>query len=218
MKPLTLLSVNIAQPKVIAVINGEAVLSGIGKEPVTVPSVFVGPTGIEGDGQADLENHGGVEKAVYAYPVENWPWWEAEHQLSCRPASFGENLTLSGADETEVHIGDRFAWGDAELEISQPRAPCLKLGFHTGMMEAPQVMTLSGRCGWYLRVTRPGRAPTTGELVRLSVSDSPGVRESFLAIFSPKPDLTLLRRIHEAPALSPAWRKRAAKKLGALGG
>lgn len=218
MTTLKLLSMNIGQPKVIGTVNGESVLSGIDKRPAAGGSVLVGANGIEGDGQADLENHGGAEKAVYAYPVENWPWWQSEHHLVCRPATLGENLTLSGADEIQVRIGDQFSWGEVVLEVSQPRAPCFKLAIHTGHPEAPQAMTLSGRCGWYLRVLQSGRAPVQADLVRTFESDSPTVRETFATVFSPRPDMALLRRIHRAPALSPAWRQRAAKKLGAIGG
>lgn len=215
---LKLVSMNVGQPKVIACIHGESVLSGIDKQPVTGESVLVDTNGIEGDGQADLENHGGPEKAVYAYPVENWPWWQSEHHLVCRPATLGENLTLSGADEGQIRIGDRFSWGEVMLEVSQPRAPCFKLAIHTGHPEAPQAMTLSARCGWYLRVVKPGRAPVQGDLVRVLETDSPTVRETFATVFSPRPDMALLRRIHGVSALSPAWRLRAAKKIGAFGG
>lgn len=217
MTTLSLVAVNIARPRVIATQRGTDVLSGIDKRPLQGGTVFVGKTGIDGDGQADLENHGGLEKAVYAYPTANWPWWESKLQVSCRPGLFGENLTLSGADETGIRIGDRFQWGDAVLEVSQPRAPCFKLDIHMDRPNASQVMTLAARCGWYLRVLNEGSAPVEGELVRLFQSDSPTIREAFATVFSPAPDMVLLHSIHEAPALSPAWRQRAAKKLRASG-
>src|SRR5277367_2346190 len=115
---LRLLSVNVGLPRIIGSLHGEPVLSGIVKHPVTTRTVFVGATDIVGDSQADLSVHGGVDKAVYAYPADHWPWWEREHALPCAPATFGENLTLQGADETVVRIGDRFRWGDALLEVS----------------------------------------------------------------------------------------------------
>ncbi len=214
---LKLISVNVGRPKVIGNTNGEDVLSGIDKHPVDGGAVFVRRTGIDGDGQADLENHGGIEKAVYAYPTANWPWWEGEMKVACRPALFGENLTLSGVDETGIRIGDRCAWGDAVLEVSQPRAPCFKLDIHTARPNAAQMMTLTGRCGWYLRVLEEGAAPVSGALALVHRSDSPTVREAFSTVFSSAPDIALLRRIHAAPAISPAWRRRAEKKLRAAG-
>lgn len=218
MNSLELISVNIGLPKVIAVDRGVEVISGIDKRPVTTDTVMLRTGGIEGDGQADLENHGGADKAVYAYPVANWPWWETVHGLACRPGLFGENLTLAGAREDDVCIGDRFTWGDAELEIGQPRAPCFKLALHTSRADSPQIMTLAARCGWYLRVVREGAAPVKGAMTRVHESGAPSVREAFAAVFSARADRTLLQRIHETPSLSDAWRKQVAKKLRAFGG
>jgi MOSC domain-containing protein YiiM len=210
-------SVNAGQPKIIGRFNGEEILSGIAKAPITAPLVIVRAINIEGDGQADLEVHGGFDKAIYAYPAAHWPWWTTEKNLSCGPGTFGENLTLDGIDESDVRIGDRFRWGDAVLEISQPRAPCYKLGMHTRRPDVPGLMTLSGRCGWYLRVIAEGSAPTHGAaLVRIAQSDSPTVREAFTTLFSPRPDREALHRIHASPALAEAWRGPIAKKIAAL--
>ncbi|MGC9952945.1 MAG: MOSC domain-containing protein [Rhizomicrobium sp.] len=215
----SILSVNAGLPEVIYTASGEAVLSGIAKRVVAANSVLVRALGIEGDGQADLEAHGGVDKAVYAYPSDHWPWWETEKKLTCAPNSFGDNLTLAGGDESLVRIGDRFRWGEAILEISQPRAPCFKLAIHTKRPDVPQAMILSARCGWYLRMIAEGAAPTRGAtLVRIAASDGPTVRESFVALFSPTPDRDALRRIHDAPALSAAWRHSINKKIAALRG
>jgi len=215
----SILSVNIGLPAVIGTVNGEAVVSGIAKHPAASDSVFVRRLGIEGDGQADLEAHGGIDKAVYAYPSEHWPWWQAEKQLVCAPNSFGENLTLFGGDESAVRIGERFGWGEAILEISQPRAPCFKLAIHTKRADAPQAMTLSARCGWYLRVIAEGEAPTRGTtLTRIAAGDGPTVREAFVAVFSRTADREALRRIHEAPALSDAWKLSIGRKIIGLPG
>ena len=205
---LRLHSVNAAKPQVIGHVHGEAILSGIAKRPLIGESVFVGATNIAGDGQADLSVHGGVDKAVYAYPTDHWAWWEREKGISCEPATFGENLTLEGADESAVSIGDRFRWGDAILEISQPRAPCFKLAIHTARPDAPQLMTLSGRCGWYFRVAREGDAPAQGgSLVRVFASGGPSVREAFSAVFDPKVGTQSLRRVEAAAGLAESWRK-----------
>jgi MOSC domain-containing protein YiiM len=76
----------------------------------------------------------------------------------------GENLTLEGASEDDVAIGDWFRWGEALLEISQPRAPCFKLAIHTRRQDVPGLMTVSSRCGWYYRVIEEGRAEVHGTL------------------------------------------------------
>jgi MOSC domain-containing protein YiiM len=210
---LRVLSVNVGRPKIIALVNGEPVHSGIAKHAVGRERIFVGATNIEGDQQEDLSVHGGVDKAVYAYPADNWPWWEREHRLPCAPGTFGENLTLQGADETAVCIGDRFAWGEAILEVSQPRGPCFKLGIHTGRPEIPQRMTQSGRSGWYLRVLQEGAAPTEAPLTRVLASGGPNVREAFLAVYDPATPLETCRRVHDAPGLAESWKRPLARKL-----
>jgi MOSC domain-containing protein YiiM len=211
---LRIRSVNIARPRIIGAWNGEPVLSGIAKSPVAADTVLVGKTNIDGDGQADLSVHGGHDKAVYAYPSSHWPWWEREKHLACGPATFGENLTLEGVDENEVTIGDRFRWGDAILEVSQPRAPCYKLAIHTARPDAPQLMTLSARSGWYLRVIAEGAAPSRGATMeRIAESAGPSVREAFAALFDPRISTEERRRVHDTPALAAAWRRGLALKL-----
>ena len=211
---LRILSVNIARPRIIGMWQGEAVLSGIAKTPATADTLFVGLTNIDGDGQADLSVHGGPDKAVYAYPSAHWPWWESEKHLACGPATFGENLTLEGANENDVAIGDRFRWGGAILEISQPRAPCYKLAVHTARPDAPGLMTLSARCGWYLRVIAEGAAPARdATMERIIESDGPSVRDAFRALFDPRISTDARRRVHDTPALAQAWRRGVAAKL-----
>jgi MOSC domain-containing protein YiiM len=216
---LSILSVNVGLPRPIATLHGEEVLSGIVKQPVTAPDVVVRTNGIDGDAQADLEVHGGPEKAVYVYPSEHWPWWESEHQLACAPNTLGENLTLAGADESEVCIGDTYRWGEVLLQICQPRSPCFKLAIHTKRPDVPQLMILSARCGWYLRVLEEGTAPVRGaSLNRLVASGGPSVREAFVAAHHPGITYDALRRIHEAPGLSLAWQHSLTRKIAALRG
>jgi MOSC domain-containing protein YiiM len=114
--------VNVGQPRVIGERDGAPLLSAIGKQPVGATSITVRRLGLDGDAQANLRVHGGPDKAVYAYPADHWTWWE-EKRIGCWPARFGENLTVEGAEETQVQVGDRFSWGDVVLEVSQPRSP-----------------------------------------------------------------------------------------------
>jgi MOSC domain-containing protein YiiM len=215
---LAILSVNVGAVRAIGTQHGEAVLSAIAKQPLAKDSVRVGALGLEGDAQADLSAHGGVDKAVYAYPADHWPWWQNTHGLDCAPARFGENLTLKGADESAVAIGDRFRWGEALLEISQPRSPCFKLGLHA-WQDVPGHMTASARSGWYLRVLEEGEAPVFGAAMRrVFESRGPSVRDAFLAAHHRGASLETLRRIHAAPALSRSWRDSFARKIAAFPG
>jgi MOSC domain-containing protein YiiM len=214
-----ILSVNTARARVIGAVHGEPVLSGIDKKPVATGSVFVRMLGIDGDQQADLSVHGGVDKAVYAYPSGHWPWWEREKKLSCRPATFGENLTLEGADENSVSIGDRFQWGDAILEVSQPRAPCYKLAIHTSRPDVPQLMTHSARCGWYFRVVGEGAAPVqNANLVHISDGGAPTVREAFVALFDRRAAFELCVRVRDSARLAGNWRGAVGAKIDRLWG
>ncbi|HEY5338242.1 MAG TPA: MOSC domain-containing protein [Rhizomicrobium sp.] len=214
---LGILSVNVSRPKIIAMMNGEPVLSGIAKKPLGRERVCVSALNIEGDGQADLTVHGGFDKAVYAYCASHWPWWESEHRLACSPGIFGENLTLDAGDETQICIGDRFTWGDVEMEVAQPRAPCFKFAIHTQRPDAAQLMTASGRCGFYLRVTREGFAPALNvSLERSFASGAATVREAFFAVLG-KASVESLEHVRNAPGLAKDWRSAVKKRIVARG-
>lgn len=214
---LTLVSVNVGLPQTILLHQDGPIVSAIAKKPVGTDFVTVRKTNLDGDKQADLRVHGGADKAVYAYSADNWPWWNREHGLQCVPATFGENLTLTGGDESTVRIGDRFRWGESLVEVSQPRAPCYKFGIHTGRADAPSLMTTSARCGWYLRVLEEGRAPTRGQMTCERTSDAPTVRDAFIAVLHPS-SRELCVRVHDAPALAEAWRVTLAKKIARMRG
>ena len=213
---LTLVSVNRGIARMIGRRGGTPVVSAIGKSPIADPVVFVGRQGIAGDIQADRSVHGGVDKAVHAYSADHWPWWKADNGLVCAAGCFGENHTVRGADESDVSIGDRFAWGDVILEIAQPRGPCANLDLHSGRTGVAHMMTSSGRCGWYLRVIHEGWAPTHGATcARISISGGPSVREAFLARHDARVPLSARQRVQDAPALAESWRVAMARLLSA---
>jgi MOSC domain-containing protein YiiM len=132
------------------------VRTGIFKEPVA-GKVNVKRLGLEGDEQADLEAHGGLQKAVYAYPSEHYALWREELPRAALPwGAFGENLTVSGLHEGTVHVGDRFRIGSAVLAATKPRFPCFKLGIRFGREEIIDRFLASGRTGFYLKVLEEG--------------------------------------------------------------
>ena len=182
---LDLLSVNVGRPAHLGMWQGEPIVSSIAKVPVRAETVGVGASNIEGDEQADLSVHGGLDKAIYAYPADHWPWWQTEAGFEARPAAFGENLTLRGAGEEAVRIGDEFTWGEARLQVSEPRAPCFKFVMHSGRADFGARMTVSARTGWYFRVLETGRAPVRGPLTRVvTQAASPSV-PTCVAIWTP---------------------------------
>jgi len=144
-------------------INGRAVLTAIHKQAVTGP-VAVQRLGLAGDAQADLSVHGGLDKAVYAYPSEHYPFWQDQRSAAglcgiddALPwGSLGENLTLSGVLERDVWVGDVLRFGHCALRVTQPREPCYKFNAAMGFNTAGKLMAQQGCCGFYLTVEEPG--------------------------------------------------------------
>ena len=170
-----LVAVNVGMPRVIGVNRwGKPIRSGIVKEPVAAPTVALDLLNLEGDRQADLTVHGGPDKAVYVYPSEHLPRWNAELGMTFGIGTFGENLTTAGWLEDEVCIGDVWVWGDALLQVTQPRSPCYKLATVTGRPDLLKRFVRNGRTGWYLRVLRPGDVPVAGP-IEVAARDPGGV-------------------------------------------
>lgn len=146
------------------------VASAIRKSPVS-GAVALGALGLDGDEQVDLSSHGGIDKAVYLYPAEHYPFWETVRgQAGVAGAlpygSLGENLTVSGLLEPQVWVGDRLRIGEVELVVTQPRTPCYKFDAHFGFRWASRMMVQSGYTGFYCAVVRPGRL-AAGEQIDL---------------------------------------------------
>jgi MOSC domain-containing protein YiiM len=160
-----LVAVNVGLPRVIGTSRwGKPIRSGIVKQPVTAASIYLDTLNLDGDQQADLTVHGGRDKAVYAYPSEHLPLWNDDLGTDFGPGTFGENLTTAGWMEDAVRIGDVWAWGEARLQVSQPRSPCYKLATITGRPDLLKRLVRTGRTGWYLRVLEPGTVPVAGPI------------------------------------------------------
>ncbi len=129
--------------------------SGIAKAPVT-GRVRAEGVNLSGDRQADLSVHGGADKAVYAYAIEDYRWWGEGLGRPLAPGSFGENLTVSGLEVSGAVIGERWEVGSALLEVAQPRLPCFKLGMRMGDPVFVARFAAANRPGAYLRIVEPG--------------------------------------------------------------
>jgi MOSC domain-containing protein YiiM len=154
MQTPSLLEIHVGRPAEIRHGRHKA-LSSIYKQAVSGP-VMVRTLNIDGDEQADLRVHGGRDKAVYCYPSEHYAAWTAELGRSLEFGEFGENLTVSGLLEEELHIGDVLELGGARLQVSQPRLPCYKLGIKFGSQRFVVQFRKRGRCGFYCRVLQEG--------------------------------------------------------------
>ncbi len=149
-------SVNVGQPRQISVRRGRPFMSSIVKDPVEGRVRATGAN-LEGDRQADLTVHGGADKAVYVYAIEDIAWWaQALERPEVGPGWFGENLTTEGLDVTHSVVGERWRIGEAEFEVSQPRLPCSKLGIRFGDGRMVKAFARASRPGAYLRILVEG--------------------------------------------------------------
>lgn len=209
-------AINVGTPALLAAGGGERVYSGIAKRPVATGTVlWLSLVNLSGDGQADLSVHGGPDKAVYAYPSEHLAAWEDELGDPLGDAPFGENLSTVGPLEPDVHIGDRWRWDGALLEVCQPRWPCFKLALHRGRTDVQARMRSSGRTGWYLRVLEPGEV-TVGSTLEVVEADPRGlsVRDAHDAMGDRHLEhRELVAALAEHPALAAEWRDPLQERL-----
>ncbi|CAN1521730.1 6-N-hydroxylaminopurine resistance protein [Burkholderiaceae bacterium] len=165
--------------------------SAINKLPVsqlTNPNpIYLGVLGLEGDEQADLSVHGGIEKAVYAYPSEHYDFWnkllsqERQQTIVLPHGALGENLTIAGLLEADVYIGDCWRIGTVELAVVKWREPCFKFNAKMAFKGAAKAMVKNAYFGWYLRVLKPGSI-SAGDLIEVT----PGPREISIRSQRPK--------------------------------
>ncbi len=159
------ISVNVGTPAEIGRKGNRKILSAILKQPVRGP-VTVRKLNLDGDRQADLSVHGGVDKAVYAYPSEHYEDWRKKFpDLKMDWGTFGENLTIAGLLEQDVHVGDQLEIGTAVFEVTQPRFPCFKLGIRFGDQSMIASFLESERTGFYLKVLKEGQVQA-GEAIK----------------------------------------------------
>jgi MOSC domain-containing protein YiiM len=215
---MKVVSVNVGEPAEV-LWKGNVFLTGIFKEPVK-GRIPVRRLNLDGDRQADLSVHGGVTKAVYAYPTEHYAWWRGEFPDMELPwGMFGENLTVEGLDEGSLRIGDRLRVGSAELIVAEPRMPCFKLGVRFGRMDIVKRFLESRRSGFYLAVEREGDAAAGDAIERLE-TDARGVtvRDIVRVHVQDKDDVETMRRALEIPVLPEQWRREFSGRLGSGAG
>jgi ferredoxin-NADP reductase/MOSC domain-containing protein YiiM len=202
----TLLSVNVGRPRDVAW-NGQQVYTGIWKEPVTGP-VMARRLNLDGDGQGDLNGHGGEQRAVMVYQAESYEHWRAHfgrHDLTW--GIFGENFTVDGLPDDEVCIGDRYRIGEAEFEVTQPRTTCYRVGLRVGEPQMPALLVSHHRPGFYMRVLREGQVQAGDHVIKVSSGpEQVSVASTDALLYLPDGDVEAMRRLLSVNALSPGWR------------
>ncbi len=200
--------------------HGRSVTTGIYKEPVE-GRVAVRKLNLDGDRQADLSAHGGVNKAVYCYPIEHYSYWKRELPGRDLPmAIFGENFTTEGLLEAAVHLGDQFAIGSAGFIVTQPRLPCYKLGIRFQADDMVKRFLASARTGFYLAVTREGEVGA-GDEIQVLDRDANAVPVSeitrlYIAKRFAEEDVASLRRALQVAALPESWKAYFRERLGKM--
>lgn len=196
--------------------------------PADVPSAFVKTArngavavtrlGLDGDEQADLSVHGGPDKAVYAYAAQHYPQWASsfpERAAQFIGGAMGENLTVSGLDESGICVGDVHLAGSALLQVCQPRQPCFKLALRHKEKRLPKAMVKWGFSGWYYRVLRGGQLQAEDPLI---LHDRPNPDFPFTRlveiVYRGMARRDEILRMAELEGLAAQWRSHAREMLG----
>jgi MOSC domain-containing protein YiiM len=195
--------------------EGRELITGGAKKPVLRAVLRFG--NFDGDRQADQVNHGGFEKAVCVYPFDHYPYWSKQLGGDLKLGAFSENLTVSGAIETEVCVGDVFRIGEAMVQVSQPRMPCAKLAGKNGAKMLPKLMVNVGYTGFYMRVLSEGLVAADDGFdlfrahpERITIADVNSI------IYEKSYDVALIKRLAELAEFSEVGRTLFAQRLERL--
>ena len=203
---MKILSVNVGLPREV-IWQGKLVTTGIFKEPVQ-GRAMMRRLNLDGDQQADLTVHGGVNKAVYLYPSEHYGYWRIELPgMDLARGMFGENFTTEGLLENAVYIGDRFRIGETEVMVTEPRMPCYKLGIKFGRADIVKRFLASRRTGFYFAVAHEGLV-SAGDAIELIGREQKEISVADITrIYAfEKDDLTGLRRVVKVESLPENWK------------
>jgi MOSC domain-containing protein YiiM len=203
-----LISLNVARPR-LALYKGATVNTGIFKKPV-FGRIALRRLNLEGDQQADLSVHGGLYKAVYAYPAQHYEYWRRElPDMELPWGMFGENFTTEGlGEEDDIHVGDRFRIGSATVMVRQPRMPCYKLAVKFQRDDILERFLLSGRSGFYFSVEQEGEVGE-GDSIELTAQNLSGITISEInrLFVREKYNHDLLQKAIATAALPGSWRE-----------
>jgi MOSC domain-containing protein YiiM len=205
---MKVLSVNVGLPRKV-LFNGQNVTTAIFKDPVEGP-IMLRKLNLDGDKQADLRVHGGVNKAVYSYPAEHYDYWRKQlPDVDLIWGMFGENFTTEGLMEDDVNIGDQLRIGSAKLIATQPRMPCYKLGVRFGRMDMIRRFLDSGRPGIYFKVLREGQIQV-GDNIQIIRKDKNNVSVKDIVHLYVNRDraenIEMMRRATKILALPEGWK------------
>ncbi|QUM76767.1 MOSC domain-containing protein [Moritella sp. 24] len=193
--------------------------SAIDKKTVS-NSIYLSALGLAEDMTADKKYHGGPERALHQYPAEHYAFWQqvfsprSDAQARFEAPGMGENMSVLGMTEDNVCIGDQYQWGDAIIEVSQPRLPCANLNTRWDVTDISVQMQALSRCGWLYRVIKPGMVSQDDALIRIKRLESATTVKQVCELFFNEPlNKANLTTLIDMPALSPIWGDVAKKRL-----
>jgi MOSC domain-containing protein YiiM len=215
---MKIISLNVGLPRMVRDRDRE-VITGIFKSPVQGP-VMLRRLNLDGDRQADLEVHGGRDKAVYAYPSEHYDYWRQEFaEMELPWGMFGENFTTEGLFEGSSFIGDHFRIGDALVAVTQPRMPCFKLAIRFGRDDIVKRFLASGRSGIYFSVLEQGLVDAGDKIERVREDENRvSVADINRVYVHGRDNVALLRRASNLEKLSSGLREELARQLQLIEG
>jgi MOSC domain-containing protein YiiM len=206
-REMRVVSVNVGLPRTVRW-QGRDVTTGIFKQPVA-GRLPLRRLNLDGDGQADLQVHGGAAKAIYAYPLEHYAFWREQLQEELPFGAFGENLTVDRLPlEGDVAVGDRFRVGTAELVVTQPRVPCYKLAVRFGRADMLKRFVASRRTGYYLAVEAEGDVGAGDRVEALARHPARIPVAEVTRVFTrDRDDVATIARLAALDALPADWRR-----------
>jgi len=203
---MKIISTNIATPRIINW-KGKEVQTGIYKMPHQ-GSIFLGNEDVENDHVIDRRYHGGHDKACYIFSEKHYAYWKEKYpQLEWNWGMFGENLTVSELDESEIFVGDVFEIGEAIVQATQPRQPCFKLGVRFGTQKMVKQFVESGHSGVYVRVLKNGLVKNGDSFNRIEQTKSMSIREIFKLIYAGNSHIEMAKKAIEINELADSCRK-----------
>jgi MOSC domain-containing protein YiiM len=211
-----IVSLNVGLPRRV-VFNGQVVTTGIFKEP-TDGHVMIRRLNLDGDKQADLTVHGGVDKAVYSYAAEHYDYWRGKLPSMDLPwGTFGENFTTQGLLEDNINIGDTLQVGSAKLVVTQPRMPCYKLGVRFGRMDIVRRFMASGRPGIYCKVLEEGEV-VKGDKINIISKDKNNITViDIIRMYNrDQGDIEIMKRAIKIGALPEGWKYEFLQRINDL--
>jgi MOSC domain-containing protein YiiM len=215
---MKVLSINVGLPRKV-LYNGQIINTAIFKDPVKGP-IMLRKLNLDGDRQADLTVHGGIDKAVYSYPVEHYDYWRKQFpDMDLTWGMFGENFTTEGLLEDAVNVGDQFEIGSAKIVATQPRMPCYKLGVRFGRMDVIRRFMTSGRPGIYFKILKEGEVKTGDKIKNIKRDKNNVTVKDIVSLYISKNHIDIIemmRRAIKIRDLPEGWRYEFEQKIEQL--